>query len=140
MPRADRKLINFDATRLDVVWPEVAPMLSAALKCGDGELDLSQLRLMVANRQALLILVMEGDQIVGCGAVEFVQYPNYRVANFIATGGKQMMISRQEVDQVRVFMKEMGASKRQGVCPDSVARLWERRGARKAYNLMRWDL
>lgn len=136
----DRKLINFDVTRLDVVWPEVAPMLSAALECGDGELDLSQLRMMLANRQAMLILVMEGERIVGCGAAEFVQYPNYRAANFIATGGRQMMISRAEVDQVRMFMKDMGASKMQGYCPDSVARLWERRGARKVYNLMRWDL
>lgn len=140
MSLPDRKLINFDAAQLDVVWPEVAPMLAAALECGDGEIDLSQLRMMVANRQALLILVMEGDRIAGVGAVEFIQYPNYRVANFIATGGKQMMISRQEVDQVRAFMREMGASKMQGFCPDSVARLWERRGARKAYNLMRWDL
>ncbi|TSP11436.1 hypothetical protein [Cupriavidus campinensis] len=136
----DRKLINFDASKLDAIWPEVSPMLAAALECGDGELDLSQLRMMVANRQAMLILVMENDRIVGVGAVEFIQYPNYRVANFIATGGKQMLISRQEIDQVRLFMKDMGASKMQGFCPDSVARLWERRGARKAYNLMRWDL
>lgn len=134
------KIIHFDARRLDTVWHEVEPLLVPALEKGEGEICVQQVRLLLVQRAAELLLVMDGDAIVGVGVVEFLRYPNYTIGSFIATGGKGMFLTTEDVEQVRHWLQSMGASKMQGFCPDSVARLWTRRGARKAYNVMRWDL
>lgn len=135
-----RTLTHFDPARLDTVWPEVAPMLNAALSKGEGELDLSQLRLLITARQAELVLVVEDGALVGAIAIEFMQYPNYRVANFIATGGRRLFARAGDVDQLKAWLKERGATKIQGYCPPAVARLWCRLGFHVAYQVVRCDI
>lgn len=135
-----RILTHFDPTRLDAVWPDVGPLLGAALTKGDGELDLSQLRMLIAGRQADLVLVQEDSAIVGAIAIEFIQYPNYRVANFIATGGRRLFACESDVAQLKTWLKDRGASKIQGFCPPAVARLWGRLGFHVAYQVVRCDL
>ncbi|OMG85392.1 hypothetical protein [Achromobacter xylosoxidans] len=135
-----RTLTHFDPARLDRVWPDVAPLLSAALEKGEGELDLSQLRMLITARQADLVLVHEGDSLVGALAIEFIQYPNYRVASFIATGGRRLFAREGDVAQLKMWLKDRGASKIQGYCPPSVARLWGRLGFHVAYQVVRCDL
>ncbi|MDQ1759021.1 hypothetical protein DAI43_10490 [Achromobacter xylosoxidans] len=135
-----RTLTHFDPARLDTVWPEVAPMLNAALSKGEGELDLSQLRLLITARQAELVLVVDEGALVGAIAIEFIQYPNYRVANFIATGGRRLFARAGDVDQLKAWLKERGATKIQGYCPPAVARLWCRLGFHVAYQVVRCDI
>lgn len=135
-----RTLTHFDPARLDTVWPEVAPMLNAALSKGEGELDLSQLRLLITARQAELVLVVDEGALVGAIAIEFMQYPNYRVANFIATGGRRLFARAGDVDQLKAWLKERGATKIQGYCPPAVARLWCRLGFHVAYQVVRCDI
>lgn len=136
----DRRIVHFDVRQLDVIWLEVMPLLGPALDCGEGELDIAQLRLLLVSRKAELLLAMSDNAVAGAAVVEFVQYPNYMVGSFIAIGGKGLFASDADADQVKHWLKNMGASRMQGYCPDSVARLWARRGGRKAYNVMRWDL
>lgn len=135
-----RRLMHFDATRLDTVWPEVSQLLGAALEKGEGELDLSQLRMLIAARQADLVLVLDGNALVGAIAIEFIQYPNYRVANFIATGGRRLFARESDVSELKAWLKERGASKIQGYCPPAVARLWCRLGFHVAYQVVRCDI
>lgn len=135
-----RKLTHFDPARLDTVWTEVAPLLGAALTKGEGELDLSQLRMLITARQADLVLVLDGDALVGAIAIEFIQYPNYRVANFIATGGRRLFARESDVSELKAWLKERGASKIQGYCPPAVARLWCRLGFHVAYQVVRCDI
>ncbi|CAB3928428.1 hypothetical protein [Achromobacter deleyi] len=135
-----RTLMHFDPTQLDRVWPDVAPLLAAALAKGEGELDLSQLRMLITSRHAELVLVRAGDDLVGAIAIEFIQYPNYRVANFIATGGRRLFACESDVSQLKTWLKDRGASKIQGYCPPAVARLWARLGFHVAYQVVRCDL
>lgn len=135
-----RTLVHFDAARLDLVWPEVSALLGAALEKGEGELDLSQLRMLIATRQADLVIVQDGGQVVGAIAIEFIQYPNYRVANFIATGGRRLFARDSDLEQLKTWLKSRGASKIQGYCPPAVARLWGRLGFHVAYQVVRCDL
>ncbi|RSE91220.1 hypothetical protein [Achromobacter aegrifaciens] len=135
-----RRLTYFDPARLDAIWPEVAPLLGAALSKGEGELDLSQLRMLITARQADLVLVLDGDALVGALAIEFIQYPNCRVANFIATGGRRLFARESDVSELKAWLKERGASKIQGYCPPAVARLWCRLGFHVAYQVVRCDI
>lgn len=115
-------------------------MLAAALTKGEGELDLSQLRMMITGRQADLVLVVDDGALLGAIAIEYVQYPNYRVANFIATGGRRLFARESDVSQLKIWLRERGVSKIQGYCPPAVARLWRRLGFHMAYQVVRCDL
>jgi len=126
--------------RLDEVWPQAAPLLNKALETSDGELDLSQLRLLVATGAARLVLGIRDGVVVGAAAVEFVQYPNYRVASVIAIGGVSLLAGRDVFQQLRVWAKTQGASKLQGYCSEAVARLWRRFGMEQTYIVVRCDL
>jgi len=117
--------------QLDAVWPYVDKFIQSALDTGQGEMNSSQARYALINGMAELFTSNDGDKITGCALVEFVNYPNYRVANVIATGGRGMV---KEADEFYAWLKQGGASFVEGHCHEGVARLWESKlGFKRAY-------
>lgn len=125
---------------LDAQWGEVAGFLGAGLLCAEGELDLAQLRMLIATGRAQVFVMLADDVITGALAIEPVQYPNFRAANVISAGGKGIY-NAQFWALFQNWLKSMGYSKVQGYCPPTVARLLRRiKGFRTSYELVRADL
>lgn len=134
------EILCIGADRLDLVWNEVEPMISKGMEHAHGELGVSQLRMMIVQQQAYLLVAERDGALVGAGVVEFIQYPNFKAANFIVTGGRGMLFDRHGYEQIRAWMKSKGASKIQGHVRESVARLWGRFGLKEVYRVVRADL
>lgn len=124
---------------LDQEWPKIKGYLEEALKYCD-ELDLSQLRMLIARGDADAFVVFKNETLCGCFVSETVQYPNYRVANVIAAGGK--MICNPEFWKVfSPWLKSLGYSKVQCYCRPSVARMINRiDGFKTTHFIVRSDL
>lgn len=129
-----------DVDYLDAVWGKVQGYVERALKHSDGELDASQVRLLLTQRVAHLFVGTRGEEIVGCMVVEFRSFPNYRVANIIAVGGDDMWLDKSMFDRFRKWAKTKGCSKVETCCRPAVARLLEQRcGMHQQYITMRAD-
>lgn len=125
---------------LDQEWPKVSPMLDSGFMYSEGELDISQLRMLCARGDAFIMVCMAEGQIIGALALEIVQYPNFRAANVISAGGRGIYNAKYW-EMLRAWLKDMGVSKVQGNCRPSVARLLKRmEGFRTAYELVRADI
>jgi hypothetical protein len=124
--------------QLDTAWPLVSHFIKSALDTGQGEMDASQARYALAKGMAELFVAYDDENITGAALVEFVNYPNYRVANVIATGGRGMV---KQADEFKAWLKQGGATCVEGHCHESVARLWESKlGMKRAYIVMRAEL
>jgi hypothetical protein len=123
---------------LDSVWIHAEKYIANALKKSLGEMNEHHARYAVVKQFAELFIVEVNGKITGAALVEFINYPAYRIANVIATGGKDMV---READEFKSLLKLGGASYVEGHTCDSVARLWESKlGMTKAYNVLRSKL
>lgn len=123
---------------LDKVWPTASPMVQIALDTGQGEMNADQARYALSKGLADLFICENDGQITGAVLVEFQNYPNYRLANVIATGGRGLV---KEWEEFKRLLKTAGASYVEGHCHDSVARLWEMKlKMKKVYTIMRSEL
>ncbi len=129
--------------RLGAVWPTVAPMLDAALQKGEGEVDISQLRLLIGQGIVDLLLFEDGNDVQLACALEYINFANYRVAHVIALGGKDVAAARDELWGVmRNWLRDVrGCQHMQAWCKDAQARLFAHKmDMAKCYNVMRVEL
>ena len=108
------------------VWDQVEPLLAKGLqKCG-GEYTVEHLKVyLIQGVQHLVVSTDEQSNIIGAAAVEFINYPNERVAFITSIGGK--MVANKEVwDQFAAWCKYNGATMIRGAAFESVARLWKK--------------
>lgn len=111
---------------IQMMWPEVSEYIESALRFGNGEYTAEQLKvLLVRGEQHLLVAVDENNKISGCATVEFIDYPNCRVAFITSIGGR--LISTPETFQDLVnWAKFNGATKIQGAAREAIERLWRK--------------
>lgn len=126
-----------DPRYLDAVWPKVEGLLSDAIKKANGEVTIEQLRLLVLRGDSHLVVWHENDEVVSAGTVEFINYPNYRVAYCSFLSGKY---TEESFEALKAWCRDLGATKIQCWGDDAVARLYARYGMEKKYNLLRLDL
>ena len=108
------------------VWPRISSMLSRALEHAGGEYSLDQLQFMLVRGEQYLLVVEDGEDIVGAASVAFQNYPSARIAFITAVGGK--LISNQEVyGQLVDWCKANGCTKIRGAARESIARLWKQK-------------
>ena len=109
-------------------WPLVEKFIESAYSIGYTEYTLDQAKLMVCTGMwSLLVAVDEGENIHGAATVQFLNYPNNRVAYVTAIGGK-LMISKDTVEQLSEYARRNGATRIHGGARPSVARLWRKFG------------
>lgn len=135
-----RELTVLEPRSLDAAWPVIGPYLDKALSHSEGEICAEDVRQMVRDGQAFVLVVVAGGAILAAGAVEIVRYPRYKAANIIAVGGKRVFLRADELAWVCRLARDMGCTKLQTFCRPSMARLLGKLGMREAYRLMRCDL
>lgn len=139
-PMPDRELTVLAPASLDAAWGVVGPFLDEALAHSEGEISAEDVRRMVRDGQAFILVVVQSGVIIAAGAVEIVYYPRYKSANIIAVGGDQAFLRANELAWVCRVARDMGCTKVQTFCRPSMARLLVKLGMREAYRLMRCDL
>lgn len=131
-------LILVPHTHVDQFWPTVGPMIAKACedKASCGEITPDQVRMAIVRQEKhLLVALSESEEVAGAWTVEFLNYPNLRVAFVGALGGRGVL--RQDVvDQVKQWCKLMGASELRCYAKDAQARLYGRVGMVKIYDVL----
>lgn len=111
------------------VWADVEVFIkSAEEKSGATEYNAEHIKMYLTSGQWMLVVAAdEENKIHGAAAVNFINYPNDRVAFVTAIGGK-LIANEETFAQLCALVKECGATKIQGMARESVARLWKRFG------------
>lgn len=105
-------------------WSKVEAMLDKAMAHSGGEYSLEQLKVMLTQGRQVLCVGTEEELIIKCAmTVEWINYPNDRVAFITAIGGKT---DKQGFSEFEQWVKANGGTKIQGAAFEAVARLWKR--------------
>ena len=105
-------------------WDKVEIMLDRAMAHSGGEYDLDQLKVLLTQGRQVLCVGAEKDLIIKCAmTIEWINYPNDRVAFITAIGGKT---DKQGFGEFEQWVKANGGTKIQGAAFEAVARLWKR--------------
>lgn len=122
-------------------WPLVEEYIrSAETKAGATEYNLDHIKAYVASGAwSLLVVVDENDGVHGALTVNFINYPNARVAFVTAIGGK-LVTNEDTVKQLQDVCRANGATKIQGLARESVAKLWAQHGFSQRAILVEYTL
>jgi hypothetical protein len=86
------KFYVVETNRIQQTWNEVEPMLAKAMAHSGGEYSLEQLKVMLTQGRQVLCVGTELDDLtltIKCAmTIEWINYPNDRVAFITAIGGK----------------------------------------------------
>jgi hypothetical protein len=130
-----------DAAELSRYWLACEPLIARGLEPGEGEADASHLLADLQEQRAYLIVGLDIGSVVRVAmVVQFLAYPNYKVAHVYSIGGRGVIESTQHWATIKAWMKQHGAIKVQGACKPSRARLWQKLGFTDTYHLVRQDL
>ena len=120
-------------------WHVAEPLLQKALDKGNGEFTADQLKLLVAQGHQQLLLLMKEDKCVCALTVQWIMYPNDRVAYITYIGGKN---TKAGFEQFKNWAKSNGGTAIQGSTKfESIVKLFNRLyGYKKKYTLMELKL
>jgi len=109
------------------IWENVEPYLSAALKHSGGEYGIEHLKLfLIQGNQTLLVAVNGDNKIHGAAVIEWVNYPNERIAFVVCLGGR-LVTSKDIWNQFENWVKQNGGTMIRGATYKEAARLWKRK-------------
>jgi hypothetical protein len=133
------KLYIVPTNHVQQYWHLAEPLLQKALDKGNGEFTPEQLKLLVAQGQQQLLLLMKEDKVHCALTVQFIMYPNDRVAYITYIGGKN---TKAGFEQFKAWAKNQGCTKIQGSTKyKSIEKLWNRLyGYEPKYTLMELDI
>ena len=128
------KIQHVELTHVNQVWPLVQEYLESALtKDNDAPAwsecyNIHHVQAFVTSGLWLLLVASDDEgQIRGAATVSFSNYPMNRIAFITLIGGK--LISNSDTfEQLRMILKQRGATKVQGYGRESIVRLWKRFG------------
>lgn len=117
---------------INQVWHVVAGYLADGLRHSGGEYDLSQVRMMLTRGEQSLLVMMNGEEVVGAASISIENFPNARIA-FIATMGGRWVLNEAGFSQLAGWASEQGCTAVRGGVRESVARLSEKSGFERKY-------
>ena len=116
------------------IWPMVEPYLADALTKDNDAPAWSECynihhvqAFLTSGVWLLLVAVDEAGGIHGAATVSFANYPMNRVAFITLIGGK-LVSSQETFAQLKLILKQRGATKIQGYGREAIVRLWKRYG------------
>lgn len=105
------------------VWDSVELFIDRAMTHSGGEYTSEHIKqYLVQGSQTLLIAVDSDNKIHGCAVIEWNDFPNERIAFFVAIGGK-MVMNKDLWDQMERWAVENGATMIRGAVRPSMSRL-----------------
>ena len=133
------KLYVVPTNQVQRFWYLAEPLLQKALDKGNGEFVSGQLKLLLTQGQQQLLLLMKEDKCYVALTVQWINYPNDRVAYITYIGGKN---TKAGFEQFKTWVRQNGGTAIQGSTKfESIARLWNKLyGYEKKYILMELKL
>ena len=123
-----------DVNYITQIWPLIEGYLVDALTKDNDAPDWSECynihhvqAFITSGMWLLLVATDEENKIHGAATVSFANYPMNRVA-FITLIGGRLVSNKDTFDQLKMILKQRGATKVQGYGRDSIVRLWKRYG------------
>lgn len=114
-------------------WPLVEKYIAEAQKYGGDDYTLDQIKVYVNTGVWMLVVAVdEVGALQGAATVNFINYPNDRVAFVTYIGGK-LISSQDTFAQFKNVLKASGATKIRGAAREAIARLWRRYGFEERY-------
>jgi len=126
---------------LDKWWNKSLSYLKDGLSAGDGETDVSQLRMLCSEGRSFLAVMVDDSDIVHAAMVfQFNNLPNFRIAYITCIGGTNVLVQKELWNQFVEFCRINGATKIRASCKTSQTRLWRRIGFTEIYKLIQIQL
>jgi hypothetical protein len=123
-----------DTSYIAQVWPLVKDYLEDALVKDNGSPEWSDCYnlhhvqgFLSSGLWLLLVATDDEGKIHGAATVSFANYPMARVA-FITLIGGRLISNKDTFEQLKMILKQRGATKVQGYGRESIVRLWKRYG------------
>jgi len=123
------KVQHVDPNYIHQVWPFVEPFLLPVFEKSalSTYYNIDNLKdYIIRGEQTLLVGVDENGTIQGTASVQWLNYPNARIAYITAIGGK-LITSKENHQELVNWVRAMGGTKIQGYSRESVARLWKQK-------------
>jgi hypothetical protein len=136
----DTNLFVVPTNHIHQFWHLAKSHLQKAIDEGNGEFTIDQLRQFVSQGQSDLLLIMDKDKQCHCAfTVQWINYPNDRVAYITYLGGRT---NPTAWEQFVIWVKNNGGTRIQGsTAKESIVRLWRMKwGMKPKYTLMELEL
>ena len=132
------KLYIVPTTHVQQYWHLAKEYLDKALEKGEGEFTNDQLKLMVTQGQQQLLLSMDKDKCLNAATVQWISYPNERIAYVTYAGGTKLA---EVFDEFNGWVKSSGGTAIQcSTGHKGLVRLFQKLNYKKKYTLMELKL
>jgi len=126
--------------QLPQVWPVAAPLLQKAIDVEPDFMTIEQVEYAIRTGKMFLLVWDEPEEgITGAAAVEFIDYPRYRVGHGTLLGGKNV-VKPHVLKEVLAWMKANGATVGQCWCRDELVPMYKKMGMEETHHVMRIKL
>ena len=126
--------------QLPEVWEKAAPLLQKFIDLEPDFITIEQLEYFIRTGKMFLLVWNEPDEgITGAAAVEFIDYPQYRVGHGAVLGGKNV-VKPHVLKELVAWMKANGATVAQCWCRDELVPMYKKMGMEETHHVMRMKL
>jgi len=126
--------------QLPTVWDIAAPLLQKSIDTEPDFITIEQVEYAVRTGKMFLLVWEEPDEgITGAAAVEFIDYPRYRVGHGTLLGGKSV-VKPHVLQELVAWMKTNGATVAQCWCRDELVPMYKKMGMEETHHVMRMKL
>lgn len=120
-------------------WPKVEKFLVSAFEHSAGEYSADQLRAFLTSGMQILLAFVEDGEAHGAIVIASESFPNMSVAFVVAVGGRAL-VTDDNRDKLFAWCRTNGYTHIRGAAYESVARLWQRLGAKEIYRMVEIEL
>jgi len=123
------KVQHVDPTYIHQIWHSVEPFLTPVFEKSEITKCYTIANLkdyIIRGEQTLLVASNEEGIIKGVATIQWLNYPQARIAYITAIGGKKL-ITKENHQELVNWVRAMGGTKIQGYARESVARLWKQK-------------
>jgi len=133
-------LYHVHPSHLPVVWDKAAPLLQKCIDIDPDFMTLDQVEYAIRVGKMFLLVWEEPEEgITGAAAVEFIDYPRYRVGHGTLLGGKNV-VKPHVLRELVAWMKANGATVAQCWCRDELVPMYEKMGMEQTHHVMRMKI
>ena len=126
--------------QLPTVWDKAAPLLQKSIDTEPDFITIEQVEYaMRTGKMFLLVWDEPGEGSTGAAAVEFIDYPRYRVGHGTLLGGKSV-VKPHVLAELVAWMKSNGATVAQCWCRDELVPMYKRMGMEETHHVMRMKI
>jgi hypothetical protein len=133
-------LYHIQPHQLPQVWGEAAPLLKKYIDLEPDFITIEQLEYSIrTGKMCLLVWIDPEEGISGAAAVEFIDYPQYRVGHGAVLGGKNV-VKPHVLKELVAWMKANGATVAQCWCRDELVPMYKKMGMEETHHVMRMKI